>query len=72
MSVASSTKSINFPAANFPIRPLCSATERGGLLAGDAINRPVKRIGWQAGLPTVHTHMLRRGRGRAAMLWCCT
>jgi type 1 fimbriae regulatory protein FimB/type 1 fimbriae regulatory protein FimE len=41
------------------------ATERGGPFTADAINRHVKRIGWRAGLPAVHAHMLRHGCGYA-------
>jgi type 1 fimbriae regulatory protein FimB/type 1 fimbriae regulatory protein FimE len=34
------------------------ATERSGPFTADAVNRLAKRIGWRAGLPTVHAHML--------------
>jgi hypothetical protein len=38
----------------FPDSAFVFATERGGPFTPDAINRQVKRIGWRAGLPSVH------------------
>jgi type 1 fimbriae regulatory protein FimB/type 1 fimbriae regulatory protein FimE len=49
----------------FPDSASVFATERGGPFTADAINRHVKRIGWRAGLPTVHAHMLRHACGYA-------
>jgi type 1 fimbriae regulatory protein FimB/type 1 fimbriae regulatory protein FimE len=49
----------------FPDSTFVFATERGAPFTADAINRHVKRIGWRAGLPTVHAHMLRHGCGYA-------
>lgn len=41
-------------------------TERGGPFTADAINRLIKRIGEQAGIPfPVHAHMLRHACGYA-------
>jgi type 1 fimbriae regulatory protein FimB/type 1 fimbriae regulatory protein FimE len=49
----------------FPDSSFVFTTERGGPFTADAINRHVKRIGWRAGLPTVHAHMLRHACGYA-------
>jgi integrase len=49
----------------FPDSAFVFTTECAGPLTADAINRHVKRIGWLAGLPAVHAHMLPHACGHA-------
>jgi type 1 fimbriae regulatory protein FimB/type 1 fimbriae regulatory protein FimE len=51
--------------SQFPDTAFVFATERGGPFTADTINRHVKRIGWRAGLPAVHPHMLQHACGYA-------